>query len=73
MKFKCLQCGKCCHEYEFTGDVNVKRIPVFPEELEKLESFAKKNNIWIKFLEDVIFPDNINNKILVITYKIILC
>ncbi|MFX0100351.1 MAG: YkgJ family cysteine cluster protein [Candidatus Hodarchaeota archaeon] len=71
-KFDCLQCGKCCHEYEFAGEASVKRIPVFPEELGRLEDYARENNIKIKFIEDVVFPDRINSKILVITYKIIL-
>ncbi|MHA1369766.1 MAG: YkgJ family cysteine cluster protein [Promethearchaeota archaeon] len=72
MEFKCLKCGTCCHEYDFAGDENLKRIPVFLDEIENLEKFAAKNNIKIQFIEDVVFPDEINKKILVITYKIIL-
>ena len=71
-KFECLKCGKCCHEYEFATDLNIKRIPVFPEELEVLEDYARENDINIKFIEDVVFPDRVSRKILVITYKIIL-
>ena len=73
LKFHCLKCGNCCHEYNFedkTGDL--KRIPIFVDELSLLEEFALINKIKIKFLEDVIFPDIKNEKILVITYKIVL-
>ncbi len=72
MKFECLRCGSCCHEYEFADGTNFKRIPVFPEELDGLESFAKENGTQIKFLEDVVFPDTKNKKIIVVTYRIVL-
>lgn len=72
MRFECLRCGSCCHEYDFAEGENVKRIPVFPDELDGLEAFAKNNNVNIKFLEDVIFPDTKNKKIIVVTYKIVL-
>jgi len=45
---------------------------VFVDELENLEHFATVQDIKIKFLEDVVFPDTKNEKIIVITYKIIL-
>jgi Fe-S-cluster containining protein len=72
LDFTCLRCGTCCHEYEFAGSNNIKRIPVFINELEKLEMYATEQDIKIKFLEDVVFPDTINEKIIVITYKIVL-
>ena len=67
-----MRCGTCCHEYEFADATSIKRIPVFIDELDKLESFATENDIKIKFLEDVVFPDINNEKIIVITYKIVL-
>jgi Fe-S-cluster containining protein len=51
---------------------DMKRIPIFVDEISLLEEYALKNEIEIKFLEDVIFPDIKNEKILVITYKIVL-
>jgi hypothetical protein len=58
VKFACMRCGTCCHEYEFAGENSIKRIPVFPDELPKLEAHAEKFGVKIKFLEDVVFPDN---------------
>ncbi len=72
MKFACKKCGSCCHEYEFAGNDEVKRIPVFPDELTPLENYALEHGVAIKFLEDVVFPDMKNEKIVVITYKIVL-
>ncbi|HME51233.1 MAG TPA: YkgJ family cysteine cluster protein [Candidatus Lokiarchaeia archaeon] len=72
MDFTCIRCGTCCHEYEFADETSLKRIPVFVDELENLEHFATVQDIKIKFLEDVVFPDTKNEKIIVITYKIIL-
>nr|MDO8083688.1 YkgJ family cysteine cluster protein [Candidatus Sigynarchaeum springense] len=67
-----MRCGSCCHEYEFADGTNFKRIPIFPEELDELEAFAKDKGILIKFLEDVVFPDTKNKRIIVVTYRIVL-
>lgn len=72
MKFECLRCGSCCHEYEFADGANIKRIPIFPEELDELEAFAREKSIKIKFLEDVVFPETKHKKIIVVTYKVVL-
>lgn len=72
LNFICIKCGICCHEYSFAEEISLKRIPVFIDELDKLEQFATEQEIKIKFLEDVVFPDTKNEKIIVITYKIVL-
>lgn len=72
MDFTCFKCGTCCHEYEFADEMSIKRIPIFIDELDNLEKFASEYDIKIKFLEDVVFPDLKNEKIIVITYKIVL-
>ena len=59
--------GICCHE--IPGDY-VKRIPIYPEEADKLIEIAKEREIEFKIIEDLIFPDTKNNKILVLTYRI---
>jgi len=65
-----MKCGTCCHEIpECPG---AKRIPLYPDEVDKLVDFAKEKGINFKVIEDLVFPDILNKKILVITYKIIL-
>jgi Fe-S-cluster containining protein len=59
--------GTCCHEIP---DEYVKRIPIYPEEADKLIEVAKERAIDFKIIEDLIFPDIKNNKILVLTYRI---
>lgn len=59
--------GTCCHE--IPGDY-VKRIPIYPDEADKLIEIAKKREIEFKIIEDLIFPDIKNEKILVLTYRI---
>lgn len=60
-------CGTCCHEVP--GDY-VKRIPIYPDEADKLIEIAKKENIEFKIVEDLVFPDIKNEKILILTYRI---
>lgn len=67
LKYKCMLCGTCCHEVP--GDY-VKRIPLYPEEADKLIDIAKEREIEFKIIEDLIFPDTKNKKILVVTYRI---
>lgn len=65
--YKCRMCGTCCHEVP--GDY-VKRIPIYPDEADKLIEIAKERNIQFKIIEDLVFPDVKNEKILILTYRI---
>lgn len=60
-------CGTCCHEVP--GDY-VKRIPIYPDEADKLIEIAKERHIEFKIIEDLVFPDIKNEKILILTYRI---
>ncbi|MHA1338650.1 MAG: YkgJ family cysteine cluster protein [Promethearchaeota archaeon] len=72
-KFRCLMCGRCCHEVSGTkDDPTYKRIPLYPEEAVRLEKLAEKHNITLHLIEDVVFPDIKNEKILVLTWRILL-
>ena len=62
-----MKCGTCCHEVP--GDY-VKRIPLYPDEAEKLIETAKKRGVVFQVIEDLVFPDILNQKILVLTYRI---
>lgn len=66
-QYKCRLCGTCCHEVP--GDY-VKRIPIYPDEADKLINIAKERNVEFKIIEDLVFPDIKNEKILILTYRI---
>jgi len=68
--YKCLKCGICC--FEISESPRSKRIPLYPEEVARLEEIAKQKEITFYVIEDVVFPDIINNTIIVLTYKILL-
>jgi Fe-S-cluster containining protein len=82
LQFRCLRCGKCCHEVpkdeikeEFADKKDgqgFKRIPLFTEEADRLEELAKNMNVPLRIIEDLVFPDTKNKKILVLTYRILL-
>ncbi|MFW9936551.1 MAG: YkgJ family cysteine cluster protein [Candidatus Thorarchaeota archaeon] len=61
-----MKCGTCCYEIE--GEYK-KRIPLYPEEVDKLIIEAEEKSIPMRVIEDLVFPDILNKKILVITYK----
>ncbi|MFX1501720.1 MAG: YkgJ family cysteine cluster protein [Promethearchaeota archaeon] len=67
IKYKCRKCGTCCHE--IPGDY-VKRIPIYPDEADNLIEIAKERDIKFKIIEDLVFPDTKNQKILILTYRI---
>lgn len=71
-EFKCLKCGRCCHEIPESEEKAYKRIPLYPEEADKLETLAKENNIDLHLIEDLVFPDIKNKKIIVLTWRILL-
>ena len=68
--YECMKCGICC--FEIPGNPGTKRIPLYPEEVSELIKIAKNKNLNFKVIEDLVFPDILNQKILVLTYKIIL-
>jgi Fe-S-cluster containining protein len=70
--FKCLKCGRCCHEIPESEEKAYKRIPLFPEEADKMEGLAKERNIELHLIEDLVFPDIKNKKIIVLTWRILL-
>ena len=70
LKFTCMQCGTCC--YEITEQPGSKRIPLYPEEVTKLISLSEKRGFTFQVIEDLVFPDIKNNKILIVTYRILL-
>jgi Fe-S-cluster containining protein len=74
VEFSCLRCGKCCHEVilDEDGTKGYKRIPLFLEEADRLENLAKDRGVPLKIIEDLVFPDVKNKKILVLTYRIML-
>ena len=70
LKYICLKCGTCCHE--IPDSPGAKRIPLYPEEVDKLIEIAEERGITFSVKEDLVFPDELNSKILVLTYRIIL-
>jgi len=67
LRYQCAMCGTCC--YEIPGEYN-KRIPLYPEEVDRLIEIAKERNVPFQVMEDIVFPDLKNKVILVITYRI---
>jgi len=72
LNYTCLKCGKCCFNPRISNSDYIKRIPLYPEEVDKLIEIAKKRQIPLKVKEDLVFPDILNKKILVLTYRFIL-
>ncbi len=67
IRYKCKKCGTCCHEV--SGEY-MKRIPIYPDEVDKLITIAMEQGIEFKIIEDLIFPDLKNKEILILTYRI---
>ena len=70
LKYDCLKCGICC--FEIPEALETKRIPVYPEEVDSLIERSRERNVNFKVIEDLVFPDVLNQKIIILTYKIIL-
>ena len=67
-----MRCGTCCSIPKDDEGNYIKRIPLYPEEVNKLIKIAKEQNIQLKVKEDLVFPDILNRKIIVLTYRFIL-
>lgn len=67
-----MKCGTCCSIPKDIEGNYIKRIPLYPEEVNKLIDIARDRGIPLKVKEDLVFPDILNKKILVLTYRFIL-
>ncbi len=75
LKYECLKCGICCSLPKNRRCYNsnyIKRIPLYPEEVDRLIKIAEERQIPLKVKEDLVFPDILNKKILILTYRFIL-
>ncbi len=70
LNYICQKCGTCCHEVKGTEFGYKKRIPLYPDEADILIEIAKDRGIPFKIIEDLVFPDIKNKKIIVVTYRI---
>ena len=70
LKYNCWKCGTCCHEVKDNEFEYKKRIPLYPDEVDKMIAIAKERDIEFKVIEDLVFPDIRNEKILILTYRI---
>jgi Fe-S-cluster containining protein len=72
LKYNCWKCGLCCHEIENSDNGSKKRIPLFPDEADRLMKLAEEKNITFKIIEDLVFPDILNKKIIILTWKVLM-
>ena len=77
MKFKCLGCGICCKNITQTNEegeeIVSKKIPIYPEEADRLETIADLRKVDdLRILEDFVFADKKTQRILVVRYKYML-
>jgi len=71
LKYSCKNCGTCCSEVPGTIEYpTYKRIPLYPDEADRLIEIAKQRTIPFKIIEDLVFPDEKSQKILVVTWRI---
>ncbi len=70
INYNCWKCGTCCHEVETNKLGYIKRIPIYPDEADRMINSAKELHIEFKIIEDLVFPDLKNEKILILTYRI---
>ncbi|MHA1380351.1 MAG: YkgJ family cysteine cluster protein [Candidatus Helarchaeota archaeon] len=64
--FNCLRCGFCC--YNILKDGYERYIPIYLDEIEKFRKIAKNRNINLKLEPDLLYPDILNKKLIIVTY-----
>ena len=72
LRYECMKCGICCSIPQNLNNDYIKRIPVYPEEVDRLIQIAERRRLPFKVKEDLVFPDVKNKKILILTYRFIL-
>lgn len=65
-EYKCLRCGRCCHNTKSEG--YERYIPIYLDEIPRLRNLAEKKNLKLHLEPDLLYPDALNKKLIVVTY-----
>ncbi|MHA1651269.1 MAG: YkgJ family cysteine cluster protein [Candidatus Helarchaeota archaeon] len=67
--FQCLRCGKCCNPNQVNGET-AYFIPIYLNEVERIENLAKQKALKITLEPDIMYHDELNDRLIVVTYAL---
>jgi len=62
-RFKCMRCGKCCHNVILEG--YERYIPIYLDEIHKYKELAKEKKVKLQLKPDLLYPDIINKTVII--------
>lgn len=69
MEFECDNCGICCNPGQVDKDAD-HFIPVYLDEVEGIKQLAMENNLEIQLAPDIMYYDELNNRLIIATYAL---
>ncbi|MHA1144467.1 MAG: YkgJ family cysteine cluster protein [Candidatus Helarchaeota archaeon] len=67
--FTCQRCGNCCR-HPNTKDASQRYIPIYLDEIEALQDIARERDVALDLKEDVMYPDYLNKRLIIISYAL---
>lgn len=69
--FQCLKCGTCCNPRQANIDEDTSYfIPIYLNEVDGIIELAEQQNLSIQLEPDLIYFDELNNRLLIVTFAL---
>jgi len=69
LTFQCIKCGKCCNPGQFETDTS-HFLPIYLNEVERIIQLAEQHNLKILLEPDLMYFDELNNRLIIVTYAL---
>lgn len=69
LSFQCMRCGKCCNPSKSDPEM-IHYIPIYLDETDQIESLAAQNNLKIRVDPDIMYYDELNSRLIILTYAL---
>jgi Fe-S-cluster containining protein len=67
--FQCLKCGKCCNPGQVDPETS-HFIPIYLNEVDEILRLAEERNLAILLEPDLMYFDELNNRLIIVTYAL---
>ena len=66
--FQCMRCLNCCTPEHFGAEISY--VPIYLDEVDRIRDLAAERNLEIKLEPDLMYYDELNNRLIIVTYTL---
>lgn len=71
LAFQCIKCGKCCNPSQANTDTDTSYfVPIYLNEVDEIIRLAEQHNLSIQLEPDLMYFDELNNRLIIVTFAL---